>query len=201
MRWVIGLVAAVSLCGQTAGEWQKRGEDAFRAGKFAESVAAFDKVLALSPGYAPQHWQRGISLYYAGHFQDCKDQFALHRTVNPEDVENAVFHMLCAARVDGFEKARKNLIPISDDSRPAMMLVHAMFAGKSTPEEVLTAGRKSGPTALFYASLYVGYYLETAGKRAQSKTHFEEAVRLAGADYMGDTARVHLTAMRSGKLP
>mgnify|MGYP000446850332 CR=1 FL=1 len=35
--------------------------------------------------------------------------FELHRSVNPQDVENAAWHFLCAARVDGLEKARAQL--------------------------------------------------------------------------------------------
>ena len=48
-----------------AGVYQRRGEDFFRVGRFAESVADFDRVIAASPDQAPYHWQRGISLYYA----------------------------------------------------------------------------------------------------------------------------------------
>lgn len=200
MRWFLFLVAAV-MGAQSPDAWQKKGEDAFRAGKFAESVAAFDEVLKQVPSYSAQHWQRGISLYYAGRFEDCRKQFALHRTVNPEDVENAVFHMLCAARIDGLAKARANLIPITSDTRPGMMQVHALFAGTGTTAQVMNAAKNGGPTGMFYAFLYLGYYEETAGRREASKQYFREANRLAGADYMGDTARVHWKALQEGKLP
>ena len=200
MRWIILLLTAAAFA-QTPDAWQKKGEDAFRAGKFVESVEAFDQVLKLVPTYSAQHWQRGISLYYAGRFAECRKQFELHRTVNPEDVENAVFHMLCAARIDGMTAAREKLIPISADTRPGMMQVHALFAGKGTAAQVMNAAKSGGPSALFYAFLYIGYFEETAGRREASKQHFREANRLAGTDYMGDTARVHWKALESGKLP
>ena len=200
MRWIILLLTAAAFA-QNPDTWQKKGEDSFRAGKFVESVEAFDQVLKLVPTYSAQHWQRGISLYYAGRFAECRKQFELHRTVNPEDVENAVFHMLCAARIDGMAAAREKLIPISADTRPGMMQVHALFAGKGTAAQVMNAARGGGPSALFYASLYIGYYEETAGHREASKQHFREANRLAGTDYMGDTARVHWKTLQDGKLP
>jgi lipoprotein NlpI len=40
----------------------------FQAGRIAESVAEFDNVAKLAPGDAPQLWQRGIALYYAGRY-------------------------------------------------------------------------------------------------------------------------------------
>ena len=69
----------------------------FLAGRVKESVAGFDRVAALVPDAAPQLWQRGIALYYAGRYQDCRTQFESHRTVNPDDVENAAWHFLCVA--------------------------------------------------------------------------------------------------------
>lgn len=198
---VLAFFIAVACWAQSPDAWQKKGEEAFRAGKFVESVEAFDQVLKQVPTYSAQHWQRGISLYYAGRFADCRKQFELHRTVNPEDVENAVFHMLCAARIDGFAAARQKLIPIKADNRPGMLEVHALFAGKGSTTQVMNAARSGGTTGMFYAFLYLGYYEETAGRRDASKQYFREANRLAGDDYMGDTARVHWKALQEGKLP
>ena len=66
-----------------------RAMDDFRAGRIEQSLAGFDRVALLSPAEAPFLWQRGIAQYYAGKFRDCRDMFISHRTVNPDDVENA----------------------------------------------------------------------------------------------------------------
>ena len=58
----------------------------FSKGRITESVAAFDELARLAPREAPYLWQRGIALYYAGRYQDCRAQFESHRTVNPNDV-------------------------------------------------------------------------------------------------------------------
>ncbi len=185
---------------QSPGEWQRRGEDAFRAGKYKESVEAFDKVLAAMPQEAPHHWQRGISLYYAGRFVECRDQFALHRSVNPEDFENAAFHMLCSARVDGFAKAQKELIPIKADSRQGMHEQYLLWKGQGSANEVLRAAG-SNRTAQFYANLYLALFEETRGKRNDSKKYAKLANDLAGPDDMGDVARAHWRELSAGKLP
>ena len=180
----------IFLFAQAPADYQRQGEEAFRQGKFADSVAAFDKVIAAVPAQAPQHWQRGISLYYAGRFADCKAQFELHRTVNPEDFENAAWHMLCAARIDGFKEAQKKLFPIREDTRVPMRELHALWKGEGSVERVLSAaGNSRGGN--FYANLYLALFEETRGKRDEAKTYARRAAELAPQDYMGDVARIH----------
>ncbi len=178
--------------------WQHRGGEHFKLGHIQESIVDFDKLIELIPEQAPYHWQRGISLYYAGRFQEGRKQFESHQTVNPNDVENAVWHFLCVARTNGVEKARAALIPIKGDARVPMMEVHALFAGKLKPEDVLKAAAAGTSKLqinrqLFYAHLYLGLYFEATGENPKAHEHI---VRAAGEyrtdDYMGDVARVHL---------
>ena len=46
-----------------------RGEDHFRHARIKESIADFDRELELQPDRAAEHWQRGISYYYAGEYE------------------------------------------------------------------------------------------------------------------------------------
>jgi lipoprotein NlpI len=192
---------------QNAAAYQQRGAAHFRLGHIAESIADFDKYLELRPGEKPEHWQRGIALYYAGRYEDGAKQFELHRTVNPEDVENAAWHYLCVARAalaggadakQAVEKARAMLIPIKGDRRIPMMNVQALFAGKGTPEDVLAAAKAGKPgeeelkDRLFYAHLYLGLWHEAAGQADEAKKHIGLAANEYARDhYMGDVARVH----------
>jgi lipoprotein NlpI len=180
----------------TARAYHLRGVDHFRAGRAAESVADFDRELELTPGEAAGHWQRGISLYYAGEYQKGVEQFELHRSVNPEDVENAVWHFLCAVRVDGgsVEKARRSLIPVTRDPRTPMREVQLLFAGKGSAEEVLRRAEESlDASAVFYGDLYVGLYLEATGESAKSIEFIKRSAEnpASRGHYMGDVARVH----------
>ena len=186
--------------------YQVRGEEYFRVGRFQESVADFDRYLELAPAQKPQHWQRGISLYYAGEFAEGRKQFELHQTVNAHDVENAVWHFLCTTRESGLEKARAALIPIEGDSRIPMSQVHALFAGKLKPQDVLDAARSGSPgpkelnNRLFYAHLYLGLYFEAIGDSKAAREHIYKAASEFNADhYMGDVARSHAAVLRNRK--
>jgi lipoprotein NlpI len=179
--------------------WQSRGTEHFKLGHIKESIADFDKFLSLVPQQAPHHWQRGIAYYYAGRFTDGRKQFELHQTVNPNDVENAVWHFLCVTRESGVEKARAALIPIKGDGRVPMMEVHALFAGKAKPDDVLKAAKAGTGVSfarrkqqLFYAYLYLGLYYEALGDDKQAREHITKAAgEFLVNDYMGDVARVH----------
>jgi lipoprotein NlpI len=171
-----------------------RAMDDFRAGRVEQSLAGFDRVALLSPSEAPYLWQRGIAQYYAGKFRECRDMFVSHRTVNPDDVENAAWHFLCAARAESPEAARKQMLPVGPDARVPMREVYRMFKGEMTQAQVLKAAG-SDPTAQFFARLYIGLYLEATGNREAGRTQIEIAAedryaRVGG--YMHDVARVHM---------
>src|SRR5260221_591071 len=121
-----------------------RGCEHFKLGQINDSIRDFDKFLEFAPKQAPHQWQRGISFYYAGRYEEGRKQFELHQTVNPNDVENAVWHFLCVARLEGPEKARAALIPIKGDARVPMSEIYDLFAAKSKPEQVFAAAQAAG---------------------------------------------------------
>ena len=181
--------------------FQHRGTEHFRAGHFDKSVADFDKFIQLAPTQAAYHWQRGISLYYAGKFEEGAKQFESHKTVNPNDVENAVWHFLCVTRASGLEKAKASLMPIEGDTRVPMKEIHALFAGKAKVDDVLAAAKESkGEEGLFYAHLYLGLYYEAIGDKAMTREHIFKAARdFKAPHYMGDVARVHARVLEQQK--
>src|SRR5689334_22601049 len=83
-----------------------RASEHFKMGHIKEAIADWDRVAKLEPDKAPYQWQRGIALYYAGRYKDGQKQFDLHKTVNGNDVENAVWRYLCMARISGAAAAR-----------------------------------------------------------------------------------------------
>lgn len=183
-----------------------RGGERFKLGKIKESIDDFDAYLKVVPQARESHWQRGISLYYAGRFADGAKQFEEGKTVYGNDVENVFWHFLCRARIDGTEKARGQLLTISRDRRVPMMAIDALLRGKNTADDVLKAVDDANlkgeerKEALFYAHLYLGLYFEATGKPKDSETHLklaDESYRIG--HYMGDVAHVHRILRKAGK--
>ena len=170
-----------------------RAIDDFIAGRINESVAGFDEVVKLAPGAAPELWQRGIALYYAGRYRDCRAQFESHRTVNPNDVENPAWNFMCVARAESHEKARAALLPVGPDQRSPMREIYQMFKGTMTPDAVLKAAG-SGLSSQFFAELYVGLYYDAIGDDARARQHLTVAASPRFADaggYMYRVAALH----------
>jgi lipoprotein NlpI len=179
--------------------YQLRGTERLRIGDIEGAILDFDRYIELRPQQEPHHWQRGIAYYYSGRFEEGRKQFEMHQTVNPNDVENAVWHFLCLAAGSGLEKARAALIPIEHDPRVPMMRVHGLFAGTNHPDDVIQAAEAGSPPArelkqrLFYAHFYLGLYYQATGSKALAREYIGKAVQdFAVEDYMADIARLHL---------
>ncbi len=194
---VVDLTKLIELQPDRPDWWQTRGETRFKMGDAPGAVADFDEVIRLRPQTAPRHCQRGIALFYAGRYADGRDQFALHRQVNPNDVENAAWHFLCVAKLDGLDKAREQLLPVGPDARVPMKEIYTLHAGRGGAAEIEAAvaaepagERRAG--ARFYADLYLALYAEAAGRRAESARHITAAAEeFAAHGYMGHVAKVH----------
>lgn len=176
--------------------WLLRAQVAFRLGNNEGAVSDFDRVVVLAPERRPYLWQRGISQYYAGDFDGCAQQFVVHRTVNPNDVENAVWHFLCESRLHGVDEARVGLLPVGQDQRTPMREIYAMFSGAAEPAAVMEAAKADRTSrselAHFYAELYVGLYLEANGQTRSAHAYLERASGSEVGGYMRDVARMHL---------
>jgi lipoprotein NlpI len=188
---------ALELDPKDAELYNLRGSAHFKAGQIAPSLADFDAFLKLRPEERNGHWRRGISCYYAGRFAEGKKQFEGYENVDRNDVENAVWHFLCAARADGVAKARAAMLKVGTDRRIPLMEIDALFRGKAKPADVLTAARAGNPPPeplkrrLFYAHLYLGLYFDVHGDRKQALEHLTKAADEYRIDhYMGDVARV-----------
>jgi lipoprotein NlpI len=198
------LLLTLSLCGAVSAQDEpaspraliQAGQTAFFDARIDDSVAAFDKLIALAPTIKPQLWQRGLSIYYKGDYKAGREQFESHQTYNTNDVENAAWHFICVARAENVEAARKALIPIEGDGRVPMKEVHDLFAGKGSPEAVLKAAATEDEEArrnhLCYAHLYLGLYFEALGDDTRAKDHILKAATDYRMDhYMGKCAQVH----------
>lgn len=188
------------------------GDISFAAGQMDACVAAYDKLIELQPSLEPRLWQRGLALYYAKKFEKGVQQFETHQLVNTQDVENAVWHLLCAAKISNVEAGRKKLIPISEDRRVPMSQIYEMYAGRMTPEQVLTIANQTSPSVeldseqhrlqRYYAHLYIGLYYEMLENEQASLDSMKKAAELnplGKTNFMGQVARVHLQLRQAAK--
>lgn len=180
----------------TPGELFGRAVDLFFEAKPVESARVFDQLVLAVPGAEPELWQRGLALYYAERFQDGRRQFELHKTVNPNDVENPAWHFLCVARLEGPEAARKALLPVGEDPRVPMAEILALYAGRGTEAAVIEAAEKGHGEArknqLCYAHLYLGLYAEALGDAKKAEHHMIQAAGPCRMDhFMGAVAVMH----------
>ncbi len=196
---VTGLVLGAISLAQSPRAILDQAIDDFSAGRLSESVSGFDEVATLVPSVAPQLWQRGIALYYVGRYQDCREMFEAHRTVNPNDVENAVWHFLCVARQESPVAALAALLPVGPDSRMPMTEIYRMFQNNLRPDDVMKVAQRAPSRvrlrAVFYAHLYIGLYYEAIGSEAMAREHLvlaaEDTYARVGG-YMHTVARVHV---------
>jgi lipoprotein NlpI len=194
------LATAVGAEPESPHEHVARGMELFRANDIDGSLRHFDKAAVLDPDIVPRLWQRGISHYYAGKYKDGVRQFEIHKTANPHDVENAAWHFLCAARVEGIDAAQKSIIPIDTklDRRVPMEEIYELYAGRGSVDAVLAAAKQNGrPTASMYADLYLGLYYEVQDENEKAKRYLQQAAsaKLRGS-YMHDVAKVHVLQRR-----
>jgi lipoprotein NlpI len=192
---IVGGVALVAQA-QSPNDLFREGVDLFFAAKPEESARQFDALIKADPTAEPELWQRGLSLYYADRFQDGREQFESHRTVNPNDVENPAWHFACVARLDGLEAAREAMLPVGPDRRVPMKEIIAYYRGEGSPEEILAAaeaGDEAGKrNRLCYAHLYLGLFAEATGDADAAKQHISLAAGRYSMDhYMGRVAQVH----------
>jgi len=181
---------------QTASEFVSRGMQLFAENKIKQSIQDFDQAAKLNPQIEPRLWQRGISHYYAGEFQKGREQFEIHKAVNPHDVENATWHFICVARHENLEAAQKALIEIdtSKDLRVPMAEVYELYAGRGSEAAVLAATAAAGTEqAKMYAHLYLGLYYEVADKPELARKHMQlSADAKLQNSYMHRVAVIHL---------
>jgi lipoprotein NlpI len=183
--------------------YHDRGCVYFKLGDFKASVKDFDTYIELVPAHKAGHWQRGISCYYAGLYDEGRKQFEGYQSTDSNDVENAVWRYMCMAKATGTARARREMLKIGDDRRVPMRQVYELFSGRLKAADVLAAARvaplggddvnkEALNRQLFYAHLYLGIYYDLEGQGAEALTHLNKAADESRINhYMWDVARIH----------
>ena len=180
----------------------QRGDTNLFLGRFKESVADFERTIALDPAQDAPHWRLGIAYYFAGQFDKSSKQFAKYHAYDGNDRENGVWKFLADAKLHGVEKARTTMLEYARFDREPFPSLYEMFAGKKSSDAVLTEladkGLPKDGAPAFFANYYVALNEDLLGHRERARTLIEKAVagpwgRTAesGPAYMWRVARLH----------
>lgn len=172
------------------------GDIYLRAGKVEFATKLFNRFVQAEPEQLPELWQRGISLYFSGDYDEAVKQFEEHRRVNPHDVENAAWHFLCVAKAQSIDKARLLVLPAPGDPRIPMQEVLEMLSDGKTDAVIarvqeVPAGSDARDSADFYGDFYLGLYADALGDKEKSLMYLRRCAKSAPHNYMGDIARVY----------
>jgi lipoprotein NlpI len=187
--------------------FEARGTEKFKLQKFKEAIADFDEEIKLEPAREPWHWKRGLAYYYAGQYEKGRDQFQQYHDREDNDVENAVWRVMCMARIRdvGLRKAQDEILVVRRDRRVPMMEVYALFAGKAKPEDVLKAIEQGEPSdqerngRMFYGHLYLGLHADMTGEPKRAIEHLKTATAHPIDHFMWDIAKLHLAMLTADK--
>ena len=72
----------------------QRGGEKFKKGDIKGSLEDFEAYIKANPDAYHDHWRYGISLYYAGRFEEGAKQFKAGEKAFGNDAENAFFHYI-----------------------------------------------------------------------------------------------------------
>lgn len=197
LLWTLGLMSVIWMQGEDNPRTNlEQGVADLRAGRITEAVAKLDRVVEQDPAAKPYLWQRGIAQYFAGQFKEGREQFESHKTVNPNDVENATWHFLCVAATDGVEAARKDYLAAPGDARVPMAEVYELYKGTADRAAVEKAVNRLEPgsaryrDARFYADLYIGLLAHAEGNKEDAAKYLKAAAETTDKDVMADVARI-----------
>ena len=197
--WASAIAAADSMMQKWSADAamiRTAGDVYLRAGKVESATRLFNRYVKDQPEQLPYLWQRGISLYFTGDYDEAAEQFEVHRTVNPNDVENAAWHFLCVAKSKSVEKAKQLVLPAPGDPRLPMEEVLEMLSTGDREAviarvEAVPAGSGARKSAAFYGDFYLGLYADALGEKEAALKYLRRAAEDAPHNYMGDVARVY----------
>ena len=102
MRPAVLLVGVLLIgCGclsfsDSADEWNSRGETHHTMGRYDEAVTAFDRAIAIDPGFEDAWKNRGLSLALPNRTSESEESFVRAIAIDPDDA--ATFYYQALAR-------------------------------------------------------------------------------------------------------
>ncbi len=198
------LNAAIKEAPDNVGMYSRRGDTNFFLGRFAESLADYEKMVELDKRQGPSHWRRGIARFYAEKFPAAAKQFEEYHTFDDVDRENGIWRYFSQFRAYGRDKAQAGLLKYEKTEREPFPSVYKLFSGDLSPDQVLKLideaeiSDTEREKRLFYVHLYVGLHHaledrdEAAIEHLTKSTANRRGPRAGyGPHYMWHVGRLH----------
>jgi lipoprotein NlpI len=198
---------------KNVGLYSRRGDIQFFRAEFPKAVADYERMVELDPEQEASHWRRGIAYFYAGRFKEAAHQFEIYHTFDDVDRENGIWRFFSQAKASGIETARKGLLKYKKDDREPFPAVYRLFAGETTPSEILKSIAAAEIDAaerekrLFYAHLYIGLNAAIADDAEIALPHLRNAVANTwapkagfGPNYMWQVGRLHFERLSAAPV-
>ena len=186
--------------------YSQRGDAHLFLGHFAESVADFEKMIALDAAQDAPHWRLGVGYYFTGAFAKSAKQFAKYHDYDGGDRENGIWKFLGDVKVAGLESARKSMLSYTRFDREPFPALYTMFATGKTDglfAEMKTKELTTNDTVMFFANYYAGLNEEILGHREKAVELLHKAVALGWKSrgtseptYMWQVARLHYEKLK-----
>ena len=182
--------------------FQMRGCAFFKLGNLRGAVSDWVNFLHLKPDKEAEHWQICVAYALLGKYEDARNQFEWHWTVNAKDMEVAFWHFLCVARTEGLAAAREKLMEVEGEKRVPMPALYRLFKGEGSAAEVWLAVEEGNPDPdernqrEFFANYYLGLFHQAEGKLEAANELIAAALEIAksNAGYIGDSPGGQLRA-------
>ena len=158
--WRAGLAGNVGE--QSPREILNRASDDFRAGRIEQSAVVARSRRQVSLRRCALSMAAGHCAYYAGRLPTAATCLVSHRTVNPDDVENAAWHFLCVARAESARPpASRSYRSVQMPASRCARSTRCIPGCRLTPVQLLAApvatGRRNSSRAVVLGPLSRGH--------------------------------------------
>lgn len=174
--------------------YNQRGQAYFLLDRMDEAIADFDQEIKLDADREEDHWQRGVSQYFAGRYADCEKQFETILKAKRGNPETSLWHFACVAKQRGFRAAQKAYRYGGWSQSATLYHMTRLYLGLDPVYKVMAAmtSTVSTQTSCFYGNLYLAIYYDIREKGTLAARHMDKAVHTChGGDYMDDIARLY----------
>ena len=188
------------------------GMAAMLRGAHDEAAWCLDSALRLYSDTGPTLWQRGLSCFFTGRYEEGALQFARDMKEDGFDVEEVIWNFACRCKSRGLQGAmQEGFLDLAGPPSVAPMgEVLSLFKGSMTPDDVISAATNqdgspvksyNDTNALAYAHFYIGLYYEFHGDLSSATDHFRKAAAMENPDYLGRLMIMYFDLFCKTSLP